>query len=222
MKTRRSTKRRRTLRKPEPDRPERAAGLIFFVFGLSGAAALIHELVWLRSLQFLFGSTVYTASAVLSTFLLGFSLGSWLFGAWAERGRRLLFAIGIMEILIGLYGFALYGLFQLISFSHPWIPAALWAKFALTVAVLGPPTTLLGAIWPLISQSLIPDRSRVGRGAGGLYSVNSFGSALGAFAGGFVLIPLAGLTATAAAAAAMNLFAGVLLIRGSRSDRGTT
>lgn len=54
---------------------ERTDRMMLLVFSLSGAAALIYEIVWSRSLQFIFGSTIQTASAIFSAFLLGFSLG---------------------------------------------------------------------------------------------------------------------------------------------------
>jgi hypothetical protein len=58
------------------------AGVLFF---LSGACALVYQVVWLRMLSLVFGVTVYAASAVLSTFMGGLALGAWLGGRLADR-----------------------------------------------------------------------------------------------------------------------------------------
>jgi spermidine synthase len=48
------------------------AGLFF----LSGAAALVYQVAWLRMISLVFGVTVYAASAVLTSFMGGLALGS--------------------------------------------------------------------------------------------------------------------------------------------------
>src|SRR5262249_46651363 len=52
-------------------------GVCFF---LSGATALVYEVVWLRVLGLVFGHTVYAVTTVLSAFMAGLGLGSLLFG----------------------------------------------------------------------------------------------------------------------------------------------
>ena len=52
---------------------------LFVAFG-SGLAALAFEVVWFRVLVLVFGSTVYSFSAMLSVFLLGLAIGSAAFG----------------------------------------------------------------------------------------------------------------------------------------------
>ena len=53
--------------------------IILIAFGISGMAALIYEVVWTRPLSLIFGSTVYAVSTMLTAFLAGFALGSYLF-----------------------------------------------------------------------------------------------------------------------------------------------
>jgi MFS family permease len=54
--------------------------LFIMLFGLSGASALIYEIAWVRLLSLAFGVSVYAVSIVVSTFMGGLALGSWLFG----------------------------------------------------------------------------------------------------------------------------------------------
>src|SRR2546426_3322776 len=81
-------------------RPGAALWLFFF---LSGATALFYEILWMRHLILVFGSTTYAVSAVLSAYMLGLALRSFGFGRAADRGRNLVRAYGVLEIGIGLY-----------------------------------------------------------------------------------------------------------------------
>src|SRR5438093_12190404 len=63
------------------------AGLWVFFF-LSGATGLLYEIVWMRQLILVFGSTTHAVSAVLSAFMLGLALGSFAFGRAADRGAN--------------------------------------------------------------------------------------------------------------------------------------
>src|SRR6058998_2104767 len=78
------------------------AGLFLFFF-LSGATGLLYEIVWMRQLILVFGSTTYAVSAVLSAFMLGLALGSFGFGRAADRGANLVRLYGLLEIGVGLY-----------------------------------------------------------------------------------------------------------------------
>src|SRR4028118_1996869 len=60
-------------------------GLTFSLFFLSGASALAYEITWVRELSLAFGVSVYAVTAVLTAFMGGRRLGSWLFGRIAER-----------------------------------------------------------------------------------------------------------------------------------------
>ena len=61
------------------------SGVIYLMFFLSGAAALIYEVVWVRSLSLVFGGTHLAVTAVLSVFMGGLALGSYLIGRRVER-----------------------------------------------------------------------------------------------------------------------------------------
>ena len=52
--------------------------ILLIAFAFSGAAALIYEITWIRPLQFLLGSTVYTISIIFGAFMFGLALGSWI------------------------------------------------------------------------------------------------------------------------------------------------
>jgi spermidine synthase len=187
--------------------------LILLIFGLSGMAALIYEVVWSRLLQVIFGSTIYTASTIFAAFLLGFSIGAFLFRKIADTTNRPLSFLALIEILIGLYGIFIIFIFRFISKMYVFLPDSLISRLILCMIVLLPPTILFGAVWPFINRYYIKDIDKLGRGTGSLYSVNSIGSALGAFASGFVFVPLFGFKITSIIAGFLNIIAGLLLVR---------
>ena len=46
--------------------------------------ALIYEIVWIRPLTVVFGTTIYTVSTIVDSFILGFAVGSWVAGRYTE------------------------------------------------------------------------------------------------------------------------------------------
>ena len=61
---------------------------IYCIFTLSGAAGLTYQVIWARWLGLVMGSTTISVSVVLSSFMLGLALGSWLAGRRLSRVRR--------------------------------------------------------------------------------------------------------------------------------------
>ena len=58
------------------------------------------------------------------------------------------------------------------------------------------PTILLGMTFPLVARLFTQSLYRVGSGVGSSYAANTVGAVLGAFAGGFILIPNLGVQNT--------------------------
>jgi len=82
----------------------------FFFFFVSGFCSVLYELIWLRLSMAQFGVTTALTSMVLSVFMAGLGLGSWLAGGALRRyGSRLgippLRLYALLEILIGISAF---------------------------------------------------------------------------------------------------------------------
>ncbi len=56
-------------------------------FFVSGFCSLVYEVIWLRLSMAKFGVTTPMVSIVLSVFMAGLGLGSWLGGKWMRRRR---------------------------------------------------------------------------------------------------------------------------------------
>ena len=77
------------------------SGLLLLCFFVSGATALVYEVVWLRMLGLVFGHTVHAITTVLAAFMAGLGLGSLLFGRRAARFPDPIRLYGWLEIGIG-------------------------------------------------------------------------------------------------------------------------
>ena len=201
----------------------RLAGLVF----LSGAASLVYEVLWLKELSLLFGSTAYAASTTLAVFFLGLAVGSAVFGRWSPRLRSPLRAYAWIELGIAvsaaLYFVLLEVYFQLYGPIYDALadrPAAFNAfRVALATLVLLPPAALMGGTLPVLGQHLVRRPDELGRYGALLYAVNTIGAAAGAFLAGFVLPLALGFDRAYLLAMAVNVAVAGLAWRLSQSTR---
>ncbi|MEZ4655818.1 MAG: fused MFS/spermidine synthase [Candidatus Eisenbacteria bacterium] len=169
--------------------------VLFVLFFLSGAAALVYEILWLAELGRLFGVTAHATATTLAVFFLGLSTGSMAWGRHAVRTSRPLRTYALLELGIAvsaLLYFALVAFYRQIygglfgAFGST--PALfLLVKFLLAAIILFPPAFFMGGTLPVMAQHVIRRREELGRTATLLYAVNTVGAAVGAWAAGFIL-----------------------------------
>ena len=210
------------MSRPFPSRPPWTLAGAFF---LSGAAALVYELLWFRLLAHVMGSTATATATLLAAYLFGLGLGAWIFGKLADRTslRAGILYVGA-ECGIGLYGLACKALFAtgatLYALVHGWAAdshAGLFAgRFVVSFVLIAIPTTLMGGTFPLMVRLLREGGREMGRAAGSAYAVNTAGAALGTLALPFVLLPWLGVTWALVAAALANGAAALLVHLGTR------
>src|SRR3990170_2027008 len=92
---------------------------IYAMFFLSGAAALIYEVAWVRSLSLVFGGSHLAVTTVLSVFMGGLALGSWLIGRRVDRLTRPLRTYGLLEIGIAAFAVVFAALVRLYPVLYP-------------------------------------------------------------------------------------------------------
>ncbi|MGH7274185.1 MAG: fused MFS/spermidine synthase, partial [Nitrospiria bacterium] len=181
---------------------------------------MVYEVAWSRALSLVMGSTIYAFSAMLTTFLIGLALGSFICAIVVERLRSRVLLFGLVQIGIGILGYLtlhLLGevpylfvrLYQWITFPQLLTPVI---SFAMALLVMLLPTLMMGTLFPLAIKILQVHLPTFGRLAGDVYAVNTMGAILGAFCGGFVLIPLFGIQGSALSMVYLNLILGVLLM----------
>ena len=193
-------------------------------FFLSGASALIYEVVWTRQLSLVFGVTLYAISAVLASFMGGLALGSWLSGRIADRLGRPAVWYGLCELGIAVAGALSSMAITALTPAYVWLNQVAGEgaplgpiRFGAACLILLVPTGLMGATLPFMVKASMGLLSRVGFNVSLLYAMNTAGAALGALAAGFFLIGGIGFQGSVYVAAALNVLAGVLALAISRA-----
>jgi spermidine synthase len=200
-------------------------GIAFVCFFLSGMSGLIYEVVWTRMLTQVFGNTTYAVATVLTAFMGGLAIGSYLFGLVADRGKNNFLLYGILEAGVGLYGFLVPLLFKLVQWVY--IPLFSLSEtypftfnlflFLISFIFLMIPTLLMGATLPVLSRFFVVSFSHLGRRVGDLYATNTMGAVLGCALAGYWLIPAVGMRATVYIAATLNVLIAMVIFAVNRA-----
>ena len=208
--------------------PRLPFNLLLLAVGAAGAASLLYEVLWVRQLGLSLGSTAFATSTMLSAFLGGLALGSWIAGRRADELSSPLRALAKVEIaaaIVGavavpVLGFTGRAYILLATGLNAGPSAALAMRVAFSLLVMLLPATLFGMAFPL-SIAAASRLTSLEWASSGVYAASSFGSALGAALGGLVLEPALGLSASALVGAAINVAAAVTVWMCMRmTDRG--
>ena len=181
---------------------------------------MIYEVAWSRTLSLLVDSSVYGFTIMLTTFLVGIAVGSYIFSRWVDSFRFQGFVWAVLQIGIGLFAFLsllffqelpyLYlRLYQAIGQSINWL---LLGKFLLAFFIMLAPTLFMGALFPLTIKIYTANLHQIGRRVGNVYTINTLGCILGSFAGGFFLIPWIGIRNTILLGIGLNLLYGLWIL----------
>jgi len=196
--------------------------LVYLVFFLTGISGLIYETVWLRMLIRVFGCTVYAVATVLSAFMAGLCIGSYVSGRFIDRAKKPLMVYALIEGLVGTLGLAataifyvLPGLYTVIDVTaHPNI--FLLARTSIVFLILTTPAGLMGGTLPVLSKALIRGRADLVPKLGFLYGINTLGAMIGVMACGFVLLGTVGERATILIGVFFNVAAALIALALSR------
>lgn len=180
---------------------------------LSGAAALVYQVVWVRLLGLSLGSTSASISTVLAAFFAGLALGS--FGSrWLRSKSGRDFGIyGWLELAIAACGVLSIPLFVDLGrtlAATPFATGGLGMRFVFVFGLLCIPTACMGATFPVMSSAVLRSRQSLGDVIAGLYAFNTLGAMLGALATAYWLVPNFGLDGAVYCAAGLNVSVAAL------------
>ncbi|UCH09304.1 MAG: fused MFS/spermidine synthase [Fidelibacterota bacterium] len=200
--------------------------VILVVMAVAGFTALAYEVLWSRVLVFVFTNSVYAFAIILTTFLTGIGLGSFVGGRLVDRVRDAQRTLGWIEL--ALTGGALLAAVLLVNLSgiHDSLfrlgPRTTWwswngIRFLEAFLLMFPATFCMGMAFPVAGKLVIHETERSGSGLGTLYFWNTIGGALGSFLTTMLLIRVFGTSASLLAIVLVNLgLALYLLSRGFR------
>lgn len=209
-------------RQPQQRSSEMSRSALLMCLGASGYAALTYEVVWIRLLGLILENTVYAVSLMLSIFLLGLAIGSFLSTKLSVKSSALATLLGGSQWAVALT--SLLGMLPLTSlawlfyrtyasggFGDSWL-LFLTAQALVCAAVMLPSTIGLGMALPLAWQYVQTSSQRAGTSLGRLLGANTLGAVLGSLSASFVLIPTFGLRLTLLLAVLCNAVAGTLVL----------
>src|SRR5262252_7752424 len=138
----------------------RLKSILFLLFFCSGFCSLLYQVVWVRMAFAHFGVITPVLSVVLSVFMLGLGVGSWLAGKWVQWWSRRLkissaYFYGGAELIIGIGALAVPQLFRagenyLLKTGEASSTGYLLVSATFIVVAILPWCTMMGATFPLM------------------------------------------------------------------------
>ena len=192
----------------------------FWIAGITGLTSFVYEIVWIRLLSLLMGSSSHSFDQMLSAFILGLAIGSAVSGKLLKKDS--LVVLSLAQIFMGF--FALCTLYfykpfwegmnianQIFNTTNDGYVCWSLFKYALSILWMVPTSFFAGMTLPLITLILtraFKSEAPIGK----VYGWNTVGSILGSAGGGLLLLPLLQLKGSLVLAAVLDFMIGFILL----------
>jgi predicted membrane-bound spermidine synthase len=203
---------------------------LILVAALTGLSSFIYEIIWIRMLALVVGASTHAFELMLAAFIFGLAMG----GLWVrkriDRFRDLVFALAVVQVLMGVAAVATLALYDGMFDFMSWMLGVLQrtangyvlynlVNHALALAIMLPATFLAGMTFPLITTALL--RGIDGeRAIGYTYAANTFGSIVGVILAVHFALPVLGIKGGLIFGAAIDIALGVALLCLGAGSRG--
>ena len=188
---------------------------IFGIFIISGFCSLLYQIIWMRLALSFFGVITPIVSVVVSSFMLGLSVGTWLGGKFVKQYNfqtQAVFVLiyGVIECIIGIGAFIVPKLFaignsMILSNEMNSFEYLLFSSILISVSLI-PWCLFMGLTFPVIMFFIKQVDPNETTGFSFLYLANVIGAMLGTFISGFIFIELFGFKNSLALAGFGNFF----------------
>ncbi len=194
---------------------------------LSGCAAMVYELTWIRLLTLILGSSVYSFSLMLMAFISGITLGSYIVSKIVLRLKNIYTFLGICELAVGISMLLVLPLYQRLPYYF-WVIGGMVSRttegyylfvvveYAFCFLLMLLPTIFLGMALPLISRIVATDIRWIGKSIGSVFSINTLGTVFGSLLTGLLFIPWIGVHRSIQLGIALSLFLATMILLTSR------
>ena len=192
----------------------------FWIAGITGLTSFVYEIVWIRLLSLLMGSSNHSFDQMLSAFILGLAIGSAVSGKLLKKDS--LIVLSMAQILMAF--FALCTLYfhkpfwemmneanQIFNPTNDGYVCWSLFKYVLSVLWMVPTSFFAGMTLPLITIILtraFKSEAPIGK----VYGWNTVGSILGSAGGGLMLLPFLQLKGALVLAAVLDFAIGFVLL----------
>ena len=204
------------------------AVILFF----SGSYSLIYQIAWVRFLTLLLGSTTMGITTVVSTFMGGLAIGSWLSSKYLIGREKPLKVYALLELIIALtaalsplsFNWAFASLPEILQKFGEADAGIFILRIIFSAVIMLVPTICMGAALPVLGKYLQLHSKLAERRITIIYGLNTVGACMGCIASGYFLLPKIGLINTIYVTAGANalLPLAILLLRddpGSASEK---
>ncbi|MFI5253449.1 MAG: fused MFS/spermidine synthase [Bacteroidota bacterium] len=200
-----------------------AVRLAIITAAMSGFIAMVYELAWTRLLANILGSSTYSFSLMLIAFISGITLGSWIVSLIIRRIKNLTVFLGFcqlgtavsMILTLPFYErlpYYLSKLSTLLTNKPENFPYFLAGEFLFCFLIMIIPTSLSGMSLPVASRIASNDIRLLGKSIGGIFSINTIGTVIGALVTGLLLMPQFGVKQTIELGVLLNILLGLGIV----------
>ncbi len=202
--------------------------LAIITAGISGFAAMIYEVSWVRLLIPILGSSTYSFSLMLVVFITGISIGSLITFFLLHNKRNLPSLLGWYQICIAismlislpLYSrlpFEFWRVSTVLSQTDSSYPIYLALQFIFCFLIMILPTIFLGMSLPIATRIAARGLSILGKSVGTVFAINTTGTVAGSLLAGLLLIPFIGVKHALEIGIVCNVLAGISIFVFSNS-----
>jgi spermidine synthase len=179
--------------------------------GATGMSQICFQVIIILAFQFIYGYMYYQLGLILTSFMIGLTLGSFLITSFMEKVEDEKSLYIKTQAWMSIYPLILAATLMAVAKINRASPAAgnmLQAAF-LIMPVLG--GFIGGFQFPLANKIWLKDSKDVGKTTGLLYGIDLIGSCVGGLAIGIIFIPLLGIIQTCVLLSVINIFIFILL-----------
>jgi spermidine synthase len=173
---------------------------------VTGFSQITLEIIIILTFQIIYGYLYYTIGMIITAYMIGLALGSWLITAVIRRITRPLRLLLMIQAALALY--ALGCLPLILGLHQGALPSSLAGAMEGAFPFLTLVAGFLGGIhFPLANKVYLGQRKEIGRIGGLIYGVDLAGSAAGALIISVILVPIMGISQGISLIVVMNLSA---------------
>lgn len=187
-----------SLQLPETVKETAPYSYMLVILFATGFISLSYEILWTRILSTYNMSTSQSFALILSGFLLGFSVGSYVISKFIDSIISLELLFSRISIFTAISGALVLFVFQRFEFLTNSVGNAfqmdtftLSLMLAFTVSLV--PAIFMGVLFPLGLRIYANDINEIGIKTGKIFFYNTIGSVIGSVVTGFLLIPFVGM-----------------------------
>jgi spermidine synthase len=179
---------------------------LLWAVAVTGFSQIALEIITILTFQIIYGYLYYTIGMIITAYMIGLALGSWLITAVIGKITRPLRLLLLVQAGMALY--ALSCLPLILVLHQGALPPALDHAMEKGFPFLTLAAGFLGGLhFPLANKVYLKKREDIGRIGGLLYGIDLAGSAGGALVISIIILPIAGIAQGISLIVAMNLSA---------------